>query len=369
MAKYEVQHSCGHTETISLFGKTADRERKIEWLEREGLCSECYKEMLEKKRNEEREAAQKRAEELPELQGTEKQIAWAITLRDKVMQELDTVNVDADEREFLVNQTDVRYWIDTRHQNINERLDFVDAEIEMREIENSPEAKAAMDEATVFPENQQTKDVAELFAEKGYVTMVSPKNNAIIETIKSVGWSWSKSKRLWYHNTGVVDGSAEERLAEAGNALLMAGIPIRIFDAQIRSKAITGDFESVHPYWIVRDASIKKIKATWHGRISEDLYQNLMSLPHAKYRDGEIILDAKYYDDVRDFANIYNFRLSAGAETMLKEAEDAEKTKTIVKPKKGFPSVLHSGLHDRNHDKWSACVECWRHSVHQRDHL
>lgn len=42
--KYEVKMSCGHTETIQLFGKTADRERRIEWLERYGLCEECKKE-------------------------------------------------------------------------------------------------------------------------------------------------------------------------------------------------------------------------------------------------------------------------------------------------------------------------------------
>ena len=28
--KYEVKMSCGHTETIQLFGKTADRERRID---------------------------------------------------------------------------------------------------------------------------------------------------------------------------------------------------------------------------------------------------------------------------------------------------------------------------------------------------
>lgn len=46
--KYEVKMSCGHTETIQLFGKCADRERKIEWLERYGLCEECKKEQAAK---------------------------------------------------------------------------------------------------------------------------------------------------------------------------------------------------------------------------------------------------------------------------------------------------------------------------------
>ncbi|MGN0624595.1 MAG: hypothetical protein ACI4JA_11700 [Oscillospiraceae bacterium] len=46
MAKYEVKFSCGHTGTVELFGKTEERYRKLEYFERQGLCSECYKEMM-----------------------------------------------------------------------------------------------------------------------------------------------------------------------------------------------------------------------------------------------------------------------------------------------------------------------------------
>ncbi len=42
--KYEVIFSCGHTETVELFGKNADRQRKISWFEESGLCSKCYAE-------------------------------------------------------------------------------------------------------------------------------------------------------------------------------------------------------------------------------------------------------------------------------------------------------------------------------------
>lgn len=42
--KYEVRFSCGHTETVELFGKNADRQRKIAWFEESGLCSKCYAE-------------------------------------------------------------------------------------------------------------------------------------------------------------------------------------------------------------------------------------------------------------------------------------------------------------------------------------
>lgn len=47
MAKYMVNFSCGHAEEKELFGPTKERARKIEWWERECVCSACYREMKE----------------------------------------------------------------------------------------------------------------------------------------------------------------------------------------------------------------------------------------------------------------------------------------------------------------------------------
>lgn len=71
MAKYEINYTCGHTSTVQLFGKCSERERKIEWMERQE-CPEC-------RRKREAEEAVKVTEglELPELEGSEKQVAWA----------------------------------------------------------------------------------------------------------------------------------------------------------------------------------------------------------------------------------------------------------------------------------------------------
>ena len=52
MAKYTVTFSCGHTDTVELFGKDSDRERKIEYFKEQGICPHCYKESLEAKKAE-----------------------------------------------------------------------------------------------------------------------------------------------------------------------------------------------------------------------------------------------------------------------------------------------------------------------------
>ncbi len=48
MAKYTIMMSCGHEDTLELFGKVRDRESKIEYFKANGLCKECYKKKMEK---------------------------------------------------------------------------------------------------------------------------------------------------------------------------------------------------------------------------------------------------------------------------------------------------------------------------------
>lgn len=49
MAKYTVKFSCGHEGVVDLIGKEKDRQRRIEYLEGCGLCTECYKAKMRKK--------------------------------------------------------------------------------------------------------------------------------------------------------------------------------------------------------------------------------------------------------------------------------------------------------------------------------
>ncbi len=44
MAKYTgIAGGCGHEHTIVLGGPAKERQRKIEWFERDGLCGACYR--------------------------------------------------------------------------------------------------------------------------------------------------------------------------------------------------------------------------------------------------------------------------------------------------------------------------------------
>ena len=41
--KYDVKMACGHVQTVDLYGKTKERERRIAYFEDFGMCTECFK--------------------------------------------------------------------------------------------------------------------------------------------------------------------------------------------------------------------------------------------------------------------------------------------------------------------------------------
>lgn len=82
--KVDITFSCGHEGTIEVFGKSEERERKIKYFEEYGLCPDCYK---AEKQKETEEFAVKC--ELPELKGSEKQVAWANKIRKEKIEEFE----------------------------------------------------------------------------------------------------------------------------------------------------------------------------------------------------------------------------------------------------------------------------------------
>lgn len=111
MAKYTITHTCGCQETVQLFGKECERQRKIDFLETLP-CVDCQ-------RKAEREAAEKSATALalPGLVGSDKQVAWALTIRNGAIKELAARNggtADAEAMSVVSGITSAGWWIDHR---------------------------------------------------------------------------------------------------------------------------------------------------------------------------------------------------------------------------------------------------------------
>lgn len=91
MAKYTITFSCGHTETVQLSGSIASREDYIKWASEHGQCHACKDAEKADKRAKEHEVALSNAQkyELLALEGSEKQISWAIDIRQRMIEEIE----------------------------------------------------------------------------------------------------------------------------------------------------------------------------------------------------------------------------------------------------------------------------------------
>ncbi len=155
MAWHEGVYACGHPGRVQIYGPVKDRDWK-EKKEFSKLCPECWK----KKLAEENQKAVETAKEmgLPELKGTEKQVAWANSIRLNVIGELYQERLDYMLHEYkpeyhekirkgmkqvrnyiIKNKTDASYFIDRRDYSFAEFIK--DLERENAVLEDNPKEK------------------------------------------------------------------------------------------------------------------------------------------------------------------------------------------------------------------------------------
>lgn len=291
----------------------------------------------------------KRMESLPELTGTEKQVNWALQLRDdlidsinylkerygklplkKLIREIyldvNTENIPkitTDEAlniimDFIVkHRTTARYWIDNRmwdyrrHININWKLAFE---------ENNEELNQLKREATVFPKERVTNSAVEIKFKEDQVIASFEKNDQFIEVVKSLGYRWNWEENVWYRNINTLTGSARDRAAELGNALLIKGFPICILDDGVREKAIHASFNPEHKRWILKGEN-NQLNIWWEGWNSE-LYDAAKSLPSAKWERPYVTVSVAHYKEIEDFSEMYNFAIHEEARKLIENYVD-----------------------------------------------
>lgn len=371
MAWYYGTYVCGHEGRVNIIGPVKHRQWKAD-RSFEEMCPDCYEKYLEEKRNKaNKESAEKAKEmELPMLEGTEKQIAWANTIRQNIIEKFEKLNeeewkhgkvIECDLKKInfedvpkiqdyiLRNRYKASYWIDNRNRFfgmiITESKEALKTEDEIIEEKQALNIKS---ESTIFPENAITNVVAEITISTDKVTVIFEKNDKFRQIVKNLRYSWNGA---WERKINQTTGDAADRAAELGNKLLNAGFPICILDEGIRRNAINGEYELECNRWI-----LLRTKGEYEGRIvikwydKSDLYDKARKLPGSKWDSG-VVVRVEHYKEIEDFASLYEFKFtSAALEAIEKYKEQLNKTKVIkpnkvekVKPKDGLAEILNSG--------------------------
>lgn len=225
--------------------------------------------------------------ELPKLEGTEKQVAWANTIRqsliDKVASfigkgDLGSFDNEAKQRIKDINNMSVvldyvidkkvsaEFWINNRESIKWDNIEFIfkdyikDALPTDEEVQEKITQQDIELESIISPKEVIKPGVVEINLVDNTVELVYQKDNDFIECVRSLGYRW---KGKWRKNITELTGSYKDRMAEIGNLLLNEGFSIRIYNSEIRQKAISGQFEREQERWIIFNIEEDKLWIKW----------------------------------------------------------------------------------------------------------
>lgn len=364
MAWYYGTFSCGHEGRVNIVGPVKDRKWKAE-RQFEKLCEKCWEAKLIADREKANVEAARQAKEmnLPELIGTEKQVAWATTLRQKRIEEIQA-EIDSDTNSdrkkskcakvldyMLKNKNTAPWYIDNRNETALGIIECLAKEMptegELAEKALEQEVRA---EATIFPRDATASGIVDIKIKADRVAAIYVKDENFREIVKDLGYRWQNG--AWEKKISEITGTGIDRAAELGNKLLNAGFPICILDAEARQKAIDGTFEPEHTRWIhlITNGDYKgRLGIRWQG-MDTRLYNVARRLPGSKYISPYVVVKIDFYKEIEEFAELYEFRFTAAAKKAIEQYKNAVENATVIEPvevqdveyKDGLEAILDS---------------------------
>ena len=306
MAWYYGKYSCGHEGRVNVIGKMSERQWKID-RHFSGICEECRKKENEQKAL---EASKKAKEyEFPKLNGSEKQIQWAETLRMKFYEYCDKNKIDSDD--IISNETESRFWIDNRAYLCHE--EFVMNYKKQKEKEQ--QIKEMIDNDTVKPSEVKHDGVVEIVENDGYICLKYEKDQDFIDLVRSHRYRWNGR---WCRKLSEMVGTFKDRAAEIGYFLLKNGFCICIHDKEILDCAIKGKYEPECDNWISSKADSTELNIIWDGK-NDTLYHKAKAIKGAYWSSPCISVDVCHYDEIEKFAEENGFRFTTKAREKISQ--------------------------------------------------
>lgn len=188
----------------------------------------------------------------------------------------------------------------------------------------SPESAPVVEESKILePEKKHHGGRATIKVDTSnkQVTASYEKDDAFINNVKPLGFTWDSAKKVWVSKPIGAD-SLEDIAAEAGSKLLESGFAISVASS-IATKILAGDWKpSTKRYvGILTDGSQFAIR--WFG-FNDTLYQASRKIRGSKWNSPYVTVPVANYLDVIDFAQRHGFTILASTQ----KAMDAERART-----------------------------------------
>lgn len=108
MAQYVAVYRCGHSQIVNLYGKSAERDKKLDYL-RTVDCPVCERKKQQQEQNEFLAKASANAikQDLPILVGSKKQVTWAISIRQQMLDRLLSIKKKGTEQDYFFKRVGI----------------------------------------------------------------------------------------------------------------------------------------------------------------------------------------------------------------------------------------------------------------------
>jgi hypothetical protein len=357
MAWYYGEFRCGHEGRVNIVGPVKNRQYIADG-KFGNLCEECNREaFLRKVEKENAIALEKQKEmELPGLKGSEKQIAWANTLRQKWIDYLDNkvIYLDVENENFRVfekemsafsnmkqissadlidfiinNYVSAKWYIDNRNLSTMTVLEsfyklYIQSKLENK-IEKEIE-KEIDEDLTIHPENEISHSVVEILSDKECIKVKFDYDRDMVDLIKKLdGYKWNSGNYKWEKELEILNNDIDDRIAEVGNHFLKNGYPVKFMDDKAIQLSINASFKPEFTRWIKFHLKEKKLVI--------NSYEKSRKLPTQKYANGKTHIDLSAWKELEDFADMFGYKFSPKAMEAIKKYKDSFKVEKILTPK------------------------------------
>lgn len=176
---------------------------------------------------------------------------------------------------------------------------------------------------TLRPPQPVTEQVATLAISGDLLTLTFRERN---EAFRQIAWDlrfrWNEVAMRRERKITAQTGTAEDRLIEAAYKLLGAGFIVDVPDGIDAERVGRGEYVDEHTRWVMARTTGKYtgwFSISW--AYGEEYYQRARKLPGSRYSKPNVVVPSEYFEEVGDFAALYDFRLSSGAQKLLEQAK------------------------------------------------
>ena len=349
--KYSGTYRCGHEGTVQLYGDKSYREWKNK-CEFEGLCPAC----AEIETAERSARLKEKAEELgfPELVGSEKQVAWALVIRDEYYKAVDNYiaqYVYGEDKcryvceHMFANMRSCRWWIDNRTFSISVLVKYymqqygskIRADFAAETEQQDEVAQEAREERMISPEDPHSDAAAEIAVaanagdpETGEIRLRYDRDDAFRKIVRDHGYEWDKKAYCWARSISKHSGPIVDRAAEIGIALLAAGFRVVVFDDAVYNKVEAGEYAPECRRWVGYDGEKLYLTYPYDERLSALTGRIKGARWNGEKRRREVPVSS--YSEVEELADLYEFAFVDSARSAIEAYKARLVSSSVITP-------------------------------------